>query len=270
MRRLEFLSWFILALAISPGARAHGQEEGEEEALSGNEEEYYYQEEEAIRAALKETLAQPEFARLRPEPSRPEEAAGSAEAWDYPEWLDRTLERIARALWNDDEEDEKTAPSFPALNFPGARFLVYAMAFLVLGTALFFVLRSALSISRDRRRSEEEASRSFGPESAPGELAPDDYWRRAISHGEARRYKEGMRELLLGAMSAIERRGAIRFRRGLTNRDYFHAVRGAPRDAFGIISSAFEYVYFGRREATADAFRDSCRAYEKSFREVPS
>jgi hypothetical protein len=79
-----------------------------------------------------------------------------------------------------------------------------------------------------------------------------------------------MRELLLGAMSAIERKGAIRFRRGLTNRDYLYAVRGGSREAFGIIASAFEYVYFGRREATSDAFRDSCRAYQKSFREAAS
>jgi hypothetical protein len=75
-----------------------------------------------------------------------------------------------------------------------------------------------------------------------------------------------MRELLLGAMSASERRGLIRFRRGLTNRDYFFSVRGPARESFGFIASAFEHVYFGRREATPDAFRDSCRAYQRSSR----
>jgi hypothetical protein len=269
MRRVDVPACWILALAVSWGASAEGQKE---EVPPEEEESYYYQEEEAIHAALKETLAQPEFERLRPEPVKPEESGSkSAEASNLPEWLNRILERIARAPWNDDQTDQKTARTFPALDFPGARLLVYAMAFIVLGAAVFFVLRSVVAISRDRRALEEDAaSRSFGPESAPGELAPEDYWRRALSHGEARRYKEGMRELLLGAMSAIERKGAIRFRRGLTNRDYFYAVRGAPREAFGVIASAFEYVYFGRREATPDAFRDTCRAYEKTFREVPS
>jgi hypothetical protein len=268
MRRAGFRRISVLALAICWGAGAEGQEE---EIPAEEEEGYSFQEEETIQAALKETLAQPEFARLQPDPGKQDADPKSTEESNLPEWLNRMLERIARALWNDDATEEKKAPSFLSLNFPGARLLVYGMAFVVLGTAVFFVLRSVLGISRDRLALEEEAaSRSFGPESAPGELAPDDYWRRALSHGEARRYKEGMRELLLGAMSAIERRGAIRFRRGLTNRDYFYAVRGGSRDAFGIIASAFEYVYFGRREATPDAFRDSCRAYEKSFREVAS
>jgi hypothetical protein len=268
MRRADFGACLLLALAIGWGAAAEGQEE---EIPAEEEGDYYYQEEETIQAALKETLAQPEFARLKPEPTKQESDAGSAEESSLPEWLNRVLERVARALWNDDPTDEKKAPSFLTLNFPGARLLVYGMAFIVLGAAVFFVLRSVLGISRDRRALAEEASsRSFGPESAPGELAPEDYWRRALWHGEARRYKEGMRELLLGAMSAIERKGAIRFRRGLTNRDYLYAVRGGSREAFGIIASAFEYVYFGRREATSDAFRDSCRAYQKSFREAAS
>jgi hypothetical protein len=91
-----------------------------------------------------------------------------------------------------------------------------------------------------------------------------------MSHGEMKRYKEGLRELLLGAMSAAERRGFIRFRRGLTNRDYWYSVRGPARESFGSIASAFEQVYFGRREATADGFRESCRAFQKSFREAAS
>jgi hypothetical protein len=142
------------------------------------------------------------------------------------------------------------------------------MALVILAAALFFIARSVLTISRDKRTSEEEAAaRLFGPESAPEELPPDEYWRRALSHGEKRHFKEGMRELLLGSMSVLERKGLIRFRRGLTNRDYFYSARGGARESFGVIASAFEHVYFGRRDATAEAFRDSCQAYQKSFRE---
>jgi hypothetical protein len=260
-----------MGLALLLALRAHAQEEEaiyEEEARHEEEVEpsdYEYQDEGLILAALEETLSQPEFARLRAEPEPEEEPEASA----APEWLDRFLRWLARAFRSEDASEEE--PSDLAFNLPGARFLIYAMALVILLAALFFVAKSVLSISRDKKISEEEAAgRIFGPESAPGELDPDEYWRRALAHGEERHYKEGMRELLLGAMSAAERRGLIRFRRGLTNRDYFYAVRGPARESFGLIASAFEHVYFGRREATADSFRESCQAYQQSFREASS
>ncbi len=257
------------AVAASIAVRAEAQEE---EALAPVEkvepvepEGYLYQEEPLIHAALEETLSQPEFSRLRAEPEPPEET----EASEIPEWLDRFLRWLARALWGDEAREEE--PSDFAFNLPGARILIYGMALLIPAAAVFFIARSVLAISRDKKVSQEEAAaRVFGPESAPSELDPDEYWRRALSHGEKRLFKEGLRELLLGSMSAIERRGLIRFRRGLTNRDYFFSARGQARESFGSIASAFEHVYFGRREATVDAFRDSCRAYQKSFREASS
>jgi hypothetical protein len=266
---LQRLKRLAMGLALLLALRADAQEEEanyEEEASYEEEAEeagYEYEDEGLIRAALEETLSQPEFARLRAEPEPEEEP----EAFAAPEWLDRFFRWLSRALWGDDASEE--APSELAFNLPGARLLIYAMALVILLAAVFFIVKSVLSISRDNKISEDEAEgRMFGPESAPGELDPDEYWRRALAHGEKGRYREGMRELLLGAMSASERRGLIRFRRGLTNRDYFYAVRGPARDSFGRIASAFEQVYFGRREATADSFRESCRAYQQSFREA--
>lgn len=249
----------LLALAL----RAEAQEEGpvaqEEPQSSG----YEYQDEETIRAALEETLSQPEFARLRAEPDPKKEA----ETLATPQWLDRFLRWLARALWGEEATGEE--PTEFAFNLPGARLLIYSMAFVILAAAIFFIARSILAISRDKKIAEEAAAeRVFGPSAAPGELDPEEYWRRALAHGENKRYKDGVRDLLLGAMSALERKGLIRFRRGLTNRDYFYAVRGPARESFGSIATVFEHVYFGRREATADAFRDSCRAYQRSFREA--
>jgi hypothetical protein len=269
LRRLRRLA---VGLAVLVALRADAQEEEtayEEEAVYEEELEpsgYEYQDESLLRVALEETLSQPEFARLRAEPEPEEEP----EAFAAPEWLDRFFRWLSRALWGDDASEEE-ASSELAFNLPGARLLIYTMALVILLVAVFFIAKSVLSISRDKKMSEDEAAvRVFGPESAPGELDPDEYWRRALAQGEKRHYKEGMRELLMGAMSASERRGLIRFRRGLTNRDYFYAVRGPARESFGLIASAFEHVYFGRREATADAFRESCRAYQQSFRETSS
>jgi len=269
-----------MAFAILIAVRAHPQEEATEEA-SGDvaqeettyedevepveEDGYEYQDESLIQVALEETLTQPEFARLRAEPEAKEETKSS----EIPAWLDRFFRWLARALWGDDASEEE--PSELAFNLPGGRLLIYAMALVILVAAVFFIAKSVLAISRDEKTQQDEAAvRVFGPESAPGELDPEEYWRRALSLGEKRHYREAVRELLLGAMSASERRGLIRFRRGLTNRDYFYSVRGPARESFGFIASAFEHVYFGRREATADSFRDSCRAYQKSFREASS
>jgi hypothetical protein len=275
MKGAGFLRRLAMAVALLLALRADAQEEEkpyeeetyEEEAYEEEVEPsgYEYQDEGLILVALEETLSQPEFARLRAEDEPEEEPETSASS----EWLDRFFRWLARALWGDDAKEEE--PSELAFNLPGARLLIYAMALVILLAAVFFIAKSVLSISRDKKISDEEAAvRVFGPESAPGELDPDEYWRRALGHGEKRNFREGMRELLLGAMSASERRGLIRFRRGLTNRDYFYAVRGPARESFGLIASAFEQVYFGRREATADAFRDSCRAYQQSFREASS
>jgi hypothetical protein len=248
-----------VALSIAAAARVGAQEQPAEEAG------YEYLEETVIEAALEETLAQPEFARLRAEP----EVREDEQASELPAWLDRFIRWLSRTLGDDDTQEDESSRRF-AFNLPGARLLIYSMAFVILAVAVFFVAKSILAISRDKKISAEEAAeaRVFGPGAAPGELDPDEYFRRALAHGEMRRYKEGLRELLLGAMSALERGGLIRFRRGLTNRDYFFAARGAARESFGSIASAFEHVYFGRRDATPDAFRDSCRAYQKSFREA--
>ena len=282
MNGASFFGRLAMALAILLAIRAHAQEEATEEVGNEIQEEsapedeveqveeadegsYEYQDEGRIQVALEETLSQPEFARLRAEPEPKDETEKS----EIPTFLDRFFRWLARALWGDDASEEE--PSKFAFNLPGARLLIYAMALVILVAAVFFIAKSVLTISRDRKISQDEAAvRAFGPESAPGELDPEEYWRRALSHGEKRHYREGMRELLLGAMSAVERRGLIRFRRGLTNRDYFFSVRGPARESFGFIASAFEHVYFGRREATSDAFRDSCRAYQRSFREASS
>jgi hypothetical protein len=251
-----------LALLIALPLRAQEEETRYPETAAEEGYAYEYQDEALIEAALEETLSQPEFARLRVEPEPEKEESGETAAF-----LDRFFEWLARALWGGDAREEPA--SGLAFSLPGARLLVYAMAFVILAAAVFFVARSVLAISREGKTTEvEAAARVFGPETAPGELDPEEYWRRALAHGENRRFKEGTRELLLGAMSALERRGLVRFRRGLTNRDYFYAVRGPARESFGSIASAFEHIYFGRREATGDAFRESCRAYQKSFREA--
>jgi hypothetical protein len=101
----------------------------------------------------------------------------------------------------------------------------------------------------------------------PGELPADEYVRRAMQYAAAGDHKAAIRELLLGTMSWIERAGLIRFRRGLSNRDYLRAVwrRPASRDSMSGIVDAFDRTYFGRRTATAEVFENCLELYRRGF-----
>ncbi len=250
-------------LAASPvEARTQEAQKGQvDEQDAGG---YHYLDEGDIRQALEDTLSQPDFVRLRSEPQEKKEPSES----ETPGWLTRFFRWLSGL--GGKKGDNGSSTSDLALPTAAMRLLLFSMAVLILAAAIVFIAKAALTTVKDRKIAEEAAARDriFQPGAAPGEIPPEEYWRRALAHGEGKRYREAIRDLLLGAMSVTERRGLIRFRRGLTNRDYFYSVRGSERDSFGRIAAAFEYIYFGRRAATSDAFRECCREYEKSFGEA--
>ncbi len=103
----------------------------------------------------------------------------------------------------------------------------------------------------------------------PGELAASTYESRAINLAAAGDHRAAIRELLLGSMSWIERAGLIRYRKGLTNRDYLRSVwrRHEKRNAFLTTATHFEYVYFGRRNPTAEMFEQCLADFRGAFHE---
>lgn len=103
----------------------------------------------------------------------------------------------------------------------------------------------------------------------PGELAASTYESRAMQMAADGNYKAAIRELLIGGMSWIERAGLIRFRKGLTNRDYVRAVwkQSEKRQAYVNTATEFERIYFGRRDANRDTFETCLRSFQGSFRE---
>lgn len=149
------------------------------------------------------------------------------------------------------------------------------MVFLILAALLVIVamLISAVVKSAEKRRSRllnpgidgEEDLRDLSV--PPGELPASTYESRAEQYAREGNYRAAIRELLLGAMSWIERSGKIRYRRGLTNRDYVRAVwRNRPtRDAFALVAVEFERVYFGRRDATEQRFTKCLITFRGAF-----
>jgi len=103
----------------------------------------------------------------------------------------------------------------------------------------------------------------------PGELAASTYESRAIALASDGNYRAAIRELLLGSMSWIERAGLIRYRKGLTNRDYLRAVwrRQDKRNAYLTTASHFEFVYFGRRTPTSEMFQLCLASFRGAFHE---
>lgn len=102
---------------------------------------------------------------------------------------------------------------------------------------------------------------------APGEVAADVYLQQALALAQRHEYREAIGQLLLGGMSCIERQDWIRYRRGLTLRDYLRSLRGRPPQftGFQTMVAVYEPVEFGRRPATQSLFESALDSYRQAF-----
>jgi len=256
-----FLAAVALAAPCAAVQEVEAPPEVVEEEAEGEVVGYEYLEPDAVREGLEEVLSRPEFARLRAEPEKEDEDEDPGES-GLPEWLDRFVDWLG-SLFGRRGRGEASPSAF---GLGSAGLVLLAMPAAILLAVLFFVGKAVLRTARERKVDEREAAKPvFGPGSAPGEVAPAHYWRHAQELSERGDYRGAIREILLAAMSTLERRGLIRFRKGLTNRDYLWAARGASRDSLAAIVRHFEHVYFGRREATAESYAECRRELEKSF-----
>ena len=71
------------------------------------------------------------------------------------------------------------------------------------------------------------------PDTSPGELPADVYIARAKELAGEGRFREAIAQLLLGGMSNLERAGIVKYRKGLTHRDYVRASRSAKNQHTG-------------------------------------
>lgn len=151
--------------------------------------------------------------------------------------------------------------------------LAWLLVAAICGLILYFVVRGLMERTGDRaldndadgddepRVGEEEAF------AAPGDRPADAYVARARQLAGAGRFREAIAQLLLGAMSFVEHRELLRFRRGLTFRNYAAALSGlqAAQRAFRAIVRTYEPIEYGRREATRAHFEAAVASYEEGF-----
>ncbi|MEO2020069.1 MAG: DUF4129 domain-containing protein [Fuerstiella sp.] len=158
------------------------------------------------------------------------------------------------------------------MDFSLGKVLLY-IGLAILISVTIWIIANVLKTSDGNRKLNRDGL--FGEEGLsdlsvpPGELAASTYESRALQMAKVGDYCGAIRELLIGSMSWIERAGMIRYRKGLTNRDYVRAVwrEEGRRAAYGATALEFERIYFGRREATREMFQDCLQSFQGSFRE---
>ena len=171
----------------------------------------------------------------------------------------------------------KPAGAAGTLTFGLSQIVLYIAIIITLGI-LIWLIAMVVKSSDGRKRSmdrsflNQDDDAILNPAIPPGELAASTYESRALRFAADGDFRSAIRELLLGSMSWIERAGLIRFRKGLTNRDYIRAVwrQTERRDAYFNTALEFEKVYFGRRDATQEMFQHCLASFRGAFREEAS
>ncbi len=213
-----------------------------------------------VEKEFDEIFAQPAFRPLREK--KPQEPEPESQA-EMPDWLKRFLEWLGRLLGG-------TASAVSGLGAVLAP-LVYA-GLVAIGALIIWLVIRAVNNYRARQTLRSGARTSFEEgegEIPPGDLPADEYMRRAAELAAKGLYREAIGQLILGAMSRTERGGLIRFRRGLTNRDYLRALRGrgVQHQAFRTIVGVYEPICFGRREAQIEHYQTSFGEYQTGFQQ---
>ncbi|MCY2967082.1 MAG: DUF4129 domain-containing protein [Planctomycetota bacterium] len=208
----------------------------------------------AIRQELDEILEHPDFRRLRLKVDPPEvEIPWFKRFYDWLDGLFPTPSGGGRFSWIGD--------AFRIFGYTVIGILVCGIIWLIV---------KGVNAWRASRREKLGVSMSFEEGSAelpPGDIPADEYLRRARELSAQGLFGEAIAQLLLGAMSATERSGLIRFRRGLTYRDYVRALRQQPepRDSFRKMVHIYLPIGFGRRPAASTQFETALAAYEAAF-----
>jgi hypothetical protein len=166
-------------------------------------------------------------------------------------------------------ESESLLPKLDGLS-KLTQVLISILIIAILVTILAMTVR-ALDAKNRSRPSRPDAAALLLSDLAtpPGELPSSTYETRARQMAAVGNYRGAIRELLIGSMSWIERAELIRYRKGLTNRDYLRAVSRQPDHKVAWLTTAtqFELVYFGRRPATCQMFDACLSGFQGAFRE---
>jgi len=163
------------------------------------------------------------------------------------------------------ELQEPSNPVFGALIGTVLQFLAYVSVIVTCGLILYLLVRSLKGL--ELKRKSTKGSLTLDEIVSPAERESSLYLQRAQALAQEGDYHNAIIQLLYGSMSYIERSGWIRFRKGLTYRDYIRAARphGLPGDSLRQMIRTYEPLGFGRRQATREHFESTLKHYESAF-----
>lgn len=151
--------------------------------------------------------------------------------------------------------------------------IAYTALAIVAGLIVVLVARAVTELMKSRRGrglTNPVSAVPLADDRSPGEVAADVYLQQALALAQAGRFREAVGQLVLGAMSSIERAQWIRYRRGLTLHDYLRSVRSRPPQYGGlqVVVQQYEPIEYGRRQATETTFNTALDGYRKGFGEL--
>lgn len=207
----------------------------------------------SVRNEIEDIFSTPEFRRLKYERSDAEITDSKFEPGELelPEWLEKTAQAIGSVLG------------------PTLSYLFWIVIALICGL-IVYVVYAGITGNKLSSKTEGWLPDDFEEGDAaqsPAELPADTYLNRAAELAAAGNNREAIAQLLLGAMSYIEREGLIRFRRGLTCRDYLRAARSREElhAALRQIVGIYEPICFGRRDVLPEHYTTSLDRYLGAF-----
>lgn len=209
-----------------------------------------------VRQVVSDVLTDPEYRHLH------DKEDADRDASEYPQWLTDLLE------WLFGEDSSSVKEPGSAFSFASG---LYYVALAALGVILVYLIAVIIRLTEDQpdvHPPEFSAdAEAIVPTQPPGDVATNEYERRALAAAQAGDFRSALRELVLGSMSWTERAGLVRYRRGLTNRDYVRAVWRLVerRESLLQIVSAFERVFYGRRLADEATFEACLVEFRQSF-----
>jgi hypothetical protein len=228
--------------------------------------------EESVRNEFDAEIAKPAYKRMRTKLKRFELGEYETRSYQSPGWWTRFWNWVGSWFTAPAPGGAQTTPSnFSFGGFGGGTLIVWILVGLFLAVVVAFLIKSAsvrvADGSNKKRLAADLDSDAIAPSTPPGEVPSDEYMHHAIQLSQTGDHRRALRQLVLGGMSWIERAGLIRFRKGLTNRDYVRAVyrRDEQRKRFSEIILNFERVYFGRRDANEEQFQACLTEYKTAF-----
>lgn len=192
------------------------------------------------RERLERILSRPPF-------GRPDE--GPRE----PGWFERLMEWLFGWL------DNVSLPGGPAVA-PAGNALAWAVA--ILGGLL--VLAVLVVWLRGLRRALAPPAARLDPDDPEAGLSAGAAMEQAGALARFGDYRKAVRYLYLSSLLWLDERGALRYERSLTNREYLGRLRERPalRDRLAPVIETFDRVWYGSAPLDAESFA----AYERQVR----